>query len=187
MKRLRICGALGVIAMVLVGATAASASATDFTLTDHGTALAKGAAGQLVYVLSGLGETSITCIKEDGFTLQKNGAPTDTLKGTGISRRAECSGEGASVTGTVKSAKVTVPDIKLSMKLVITLPGPCSYEVSKQEAPLESPPFASFRGTPIKNLLIKGGKNPVCKRTIEGQFEGGLENESGEMLEYELH
>lgn len=149
-------------------------------------AWAKGA--DLVFLNEGkpaaVGSTAFAAIEVDECallergTLAANSKPTDELAFSGGAVGAECEEAGYSITGTIKSAKVSVKEtMSFTSAITLTTPGPCNYSITKYTVPFKDGEKGAKGEGKVKAKLSKTGSEKSCAKDLEVPVVAVLFNE----------
>jgi hypothetical protein len=177
MRRFSMLGTALLVTLALTAVAAGSAwGAVDLKLKHNGEEAAKGSSTVAAILVD-------ECVEFSEGTLTTNGAATDKAKLT-HSVDSECP-EGTKLTGSITAASLTTKGaMSLTAKLTLTLPGPCSYAITKVKLSFTPSGGSSFGEGTVTGKLGKGSAKS-CAKTLSAPGEGGLITSLGELAPYE--
>ncbi len=168
--------------------TAGAASAHSLVLKAEGTIAPVGTVSFVEMTINVEGNPSNCDFGEYNGRLVTNSQPTDTVTNAIPVELNHCSA-GTSIAGTITEAAITSKGrltLKASPKLALTVPGGCTYEMSKLTASFPVPGFAYSSAESAKAKLSKTSSRSCAKSAhIEGGVAVGL-NEPPRFADFEL-
>jgi hypothetical protein len=176
-KRIRavyLCLLVTVVAGLVLSASALAS--TRLLLTENGSPVARGALAQDYHLTFDGG-----CLQESRGEVVTNASATDKLA-FGPLTESECLEEGYSVSGSLKSVKLTsagLATLDFGPKLEIGGPGPCVYQFAKWVGQFPASIEVDIEGTGVGKLVRKPS-SAACAGTETIYFdavESGIDND----------